>query len=80
MLTGESILEGGKDKNAAWKMIIIQTVGALIFVNIRWRLMGYIGFPKSRQNDFGKVNIIVDWENRLLTDVQERTLAKVVSG
>lgn len=80
VLTGESILEGGKDKNAAWKMIIIQTVGALIFVNIRWRLMGYIGFPKSRQNDFGKVDIIVDWENRLLTDVQERTLAKVVSG
>lgn len=32
VLTGESILEGGKDKNAAWKMIIIQTVGALIFV------------------------------------------------
>ncbi|WVF68754.1 hypothetical protein IAT40_003526 [Kwoniella sp. CBS 6097] len=25
VLTGESILEGGKDKNAAWKMIIIQT-------------------------------------------------------
>lgn len=24
-LTGESILEGGKDKNSAWKMIIIQT-------------------------------------------------------
>lgn len=32
VLTGESILEGGKDKNEAWKMIIIQTVGALIFV------------------------------------------------
>ncbi|ORX37124.1 hypothetical protein BD324DRAFT_427167 [Kockovaella imperatae] len=26
VLTGESILEGGKDKNAAWKLIIIQTV------------------------------------------------------
>ncbi|ORY31849.1 hypothetical protein BCR39DRAFT_525741 [Naematelia encephala] len=25
VLTGESILEGGKDKNAAWKLIIIQT-------------------------------------------------------
>nr|XP_019045287.1 hypothetical protein I302_05676 [Kwoniella bestiolae CBS 10118]OCF24217.1 hypothetical protein I302_05676 [Kwoniella bestiolae CBS 10118] len=25
VITGESILEGGKDKNAAWKMIIIQT-------------------------------------------------------
>ncbi|AFR98636.2 hypothetical protein C343_06613 [Cryptococcus neoformans C23] len=25
VLTGESILEGGKDKNEAWKMIIIQT-------------------------------------------------------
>nr|ODN91829.1 hypothetical protein L203_01081 [Cryptococcus depauperatus CBS 7841] len=25
-ITGESILEGGKDKNSAWKMIIIQTV------------------------------------------------------
>jgi hypothetical protein len=24
-LTGESVLEGGKDKNAAWKTIIIQT-------------------------------------------------------
>jgi hypothetical protein len=24
-LTGESVLEGGKDKNAAWKLIIIQT-------------------------------------------------------
>lgn len=24
-LTGESILEGGKDKNAAWKLIIMQT-------------------------------------------------------
>ena len=26
VLTGESILEGGRDKNAAWKLIIIQTV------------------------------------------------------
>lgn len=26
VLTGESILEGGKDKNSAWKLIIIQTV------------------------------------------------------
>lgn len=26
VLTGESVLEGGKDKNAAWKLIIIQTV------------------------------------------------------
>jgi len=25
VLTGESVLEGGKDKNAAWKLIIIQT-------------------------------------------------------
>nr|XP_019013052.1 uncharacterized protein I206_02549 [Kwoniella pini CBS 10737]OCF51833.1 hypothetical protein I206_02549 [Kwoniella pini CBS 10737] len=25
VITGESILEGGRDKNAAWKMIIIQT-------------------------------------------------------
>jgi hypothetical protein len=24
-LTNESVLEGGKDKNAAWKLIIIQT-------------------------------------------------------
>jgi hypothetical protein len=26
VLTGESVLEGGRDKNAAWKLIIIQTV------------------------------------------------------
>jgi hypothetical protein len=25
VLTNESVLEGGKDKNAAWKLIIIQT-------------------------------------------------------
>jgi hypothetical protein len=26
VLTGESILEGGKDKNAAWRLIIMHTV------------------------------------------------------
>lgn len=41
--------------------------------------MGHIGFPKSRQNDFGKVSIFGDWENRLLRATQERTLAEVVS-
>lgn len=31
VLTGESMLEGGKDKNAAWKLIIISTVSTLEF-------------------------------------------------
>jgi len=29
VLTGESVLEGGKDKNSAWKLIIIRTASLL---------------------------------------------------
>lgn len=33
VLTGESVLEGGRDKNAAWKLIIIQTVCSFSLVH-----------------------------------------------
>ncbi|ODN93441.1 hypothetical protein L198_05306 [Cryptococcus wingfieldii CBS 7118] len=49
VVTGESILEGGKDKNAAWKMIIIQTQSK------RWREL-----TKSRKEHWQKLSL-VEW-------------------
>ncbi|WVQ73417.1 hypothetical protein IAR50_002989 [Cryptococcus sp. DSM 104548] len=53
VVTGESILEGGKDKNAAWKMIIIQTdsqshAKLTLDRQVTWRLDGSEGPLRMR--------------------------------
>lgn len=43
-VTGESILEGGKDKNAAWKLIIMSTV-SIAFVHLGNMADAFPGLP-----------------------------------
>ena len=51
MMSGESILEGGRDKNAAWKMIIIQTDNQAHSKNVlerkeHWNRLSQQDWPK----------------------------------
>lgn len=66
-VTGESILEGGKDKNAAWKLIIMSTV-SIDIVDLRNMADVVPGLPSVQQNDSGA-------ERALAEDIRAR-LAK----
>ena len=55
VLTGESVLEGGKDKKAAWKLIIIRTAGRTIYTRSKTNLV--VGFSKPFQNDIRQVRL-----------------------